>query len=342
MMRVVDEESVIELHRSSIVVDTHCDTLKCLSSVFTRLRDYWFVDRSSLGLRGRADVGHVDIPRLREGGVDCQVFAISSARERLPSYALRTALDMLDIFYSECNKNQGSLAPAKTYQDVLEAVEGGKIAAVLSVEGTDVIEGSLGVLRCFYRLGVRMVGLVHSLRNPLADGVSDSRTGGGLSELGVEVVEELERLGIIFDVSHLSEAGFWDLIEVSRRPIVASHSNCRALCDHPRNLTDDQIRALAKRGGVVGLSFVPQFIHPRNASVQRLVDHIDHIVDLVGPRYVGLGSDFDGMPKTPEGLEDVSKMPNITKELIRRGYPEDEIRMILGENHLRVFREVVG
>lgn len=300
------------------------------------------LDRSSLGLGGRADLGHVDIPRLRDGGVDCQVFAISSARERLPPYALRTALEMLDIFYSECEKNREALVLAKTYQDVLEAVKGGKIAAVLSIEGADVIEGSLGILRCFYRLGVRMVGLVHSLRNPLADGISDSRTRGGLSELGVEVVEELERLGVIIDVSHLSEAGFWDLIEISRRPIVASHPNCRALCDHPRNLTDDQIKALADRGGVVGLSFVPQFIHERSPSVQRLVDHIDHIVDLVGPRYVGLGSDFDGMPKTPEGLEDASKMPNITRELIRRGYPEDEIRMILGENHLRVFREVVG
>lgn len=342
MMKKVDEEYVMELHRSSIVVDTHCDTLKCLSPVFTRLRDYWFVDRSSLGLGRRADVGHVDIPRLREGGVDCQVFAISSARERLPPYALRTALEMLDIFYSECERNRESLAPATTYQDVMDAVRGGKIAAILSIEGADVIEGSLEVLRCFYRLGVRMVGLVHSLRNPLADGVSDSRTGGGLSELGVEVVEELERLGVLIDASHLSEAGFWDLIDITRRPIVASHSNCRALCDHPRNLTDDQIRALAERGGVVGLSFVPQFIHREEASVSRLVDHIDHIVDLVGPRYVGLGSDFDGMPKTPMGLEDASKIPNITRELVRRGYPEDEIRMILGENHLRVFKEVVG
>ncbi|MBS7651776.1 MAG: dipeptidase [Candidatus Bathyarchaeia archaeon] len=341
-MKMVDEEYVMELHRSSIVVDTHCDTLKCLSPIFTRLRDYWFVDRSSLGLGGRADVGHVDIPRLKEGGVDCQIFAISSARERLPPHALRTALEMLDIFYSECERNMESLVPATTYQGIVEAVKDGKIAAILSIEGADVIEGSLEVLRCFYRLGVRMVGLVHSLRNPLADGVSDSRTGGGLSELGVEVVEELERLGVLIDISHLSEAGFWDLINITRRPIVASHSNCRALCDHPRNLTDEQIRALAERRGVVGLSFVPQFIHMENASVQSLVDHIDHIVDIVGPRYVGLGSDFDGMPKTPKGLEDASKIPNITRELIRREYPEEEIRMILGENHLRVFREVVG
>ncbi len=247
-MKFVDEESVMELHRSSMVVDTHCDTLKCLSLSFTRLRDYWFVDRSSLGLGARADVGHIDIPRLREGGVDCQVFAISSLRERLPPYGLRTALEMLDIFYLECGRNREAIVPAFKYQDVVEAVEGGRIAAILSIEGADVIEGSLGVLRCFHRLGVRMVGLVHSLRNPLADGVSDSRTGGGLSALGVEVVEELDRLGVIIDVSHLSEAGFWDLIEIARMPIVASHSNCRALCDHPRNLTDDQIRAMAERG----------------------------------------------------------------------------------------------
>jgi len=325
-----------------LVVDTHCDTLKCLSASFTRPRDSMWEPREELGLGTRADVGHVDIPRLRDGGVDCQVFAISSVRDRTPPFALRTAMQMLDIFYTECEKNQDAIAPATSYGDVVRAVGEGKVAALLSIEGADVIDGDLGVLRMLHRMGVRMVGLVHSLRNILADGVSDSRTGGGLSELGVQVVEELDRLGILIDVSHLSDAGFWDLMEIAKGPVVASHSNSRTVCNHPRNMTDEMIEALANRGGVMGMNFAHSFVHPTHATVERVVDHIDNIVELVGPSHVGLGSDFDGIPATPEGLEDVSKMPNITRELVRREYPEDDIRKILGENHLRVLREVVG
>ncbi|MFB0557662.1 MAG: dipeptidase, partial [Candidatus Bathyarchaeia archaeon] len=192
------------------------------------------------------------------------------------------------------------------------------------------------------RLGVRMVGLVHSLRNPLADGVADTRTGGGLSELGVQAVEELDRLGVVIDVSHLSDAGFWDLIDVAKGPIVASHSNARAVCDHPRNMTDQMIRALSDAGGVMGMNFAPFFVHLAKPSVETLVDHIDHIVGLVGPNHVGLGSDFDGIPSTPKGLEDVTKMLNITAELVRRGYSEEDTMKILGGNHLRVLKEVVG
>ncbi|MFQ6077009.1 MAG: dipeptidase [Candidatus Bathyarchaeia archaeon] len=336
------EEYAMGLHRNSLVVDTHCDTLKCLSPIFTRARDAMWIDRSKIGLGARADVGHVDIPRLQEGGVNCQVFAVSSSRDRTPPFALRTAIEMLDVFYSECERNKDTITPVTSHNDILKAAREGKVAAFLSIEGADVIEGSLGALRVFYRLGVRMVGLVHSFRNLLADGVTDSRTGGGLSGLGVEVVEELDRLGVIIDVSHLSDAGFWDLMDVAKGPMVTSHSNSKAVCDHPRNLTDDQIRALADRGGVMGINFAPAFVHPTHATVRRVVDHIDHIVELVGPEHVGLGSDFDGIRTTPEGLEDVSRMSNITKELVRRGYPEDDIRKILGENHLQVIRKVLG
>lgn len=340
---------VLRLHREALVVDTHCDTLKCLSPHFTEIRNSMWEDRSGIGLKRRADMGHVDIPRLREGGVDCQVFAISSLRDRTPPFALRTAMETLDIFYAECEKNRDEIVPVTSYEEIVKANEAGKIAALLSIEGADVIEGSLGSLRMLYRLGVRIVGLVHSIRNLLADGVEDSRTNGGLSELGVQVVHELVRLGIIIDVSHLSDAGFWDLIELVKEPIIASHSNCRSLCNHPRNLTDDQIRALAERDGVIGMNFAPFFIVPDEklrsgaiANVERLVDHIDHIAELVGPDHVGLGSDFDGIPSTPAGLEDVSKMMSITQELARREYSEEDVKNILGNNHLRVFREIIG
>ena len=213
---------------------------------------------------------------------------------------------------------------------------------MLSIEGADVIEGRISMLRVFYRLGVRMVGLVHHLRNLLADGVKDRRTGGGLSEMGVQAVEELNRLGVLIDVSHMNDEGFWDLMEVTGKPVIASHSNSRAVCDHPRNMTDEMIKALAEGGGVMGMNFAPSFVHPVHATVQGVVDHIDHIVELVGPDHIGLGSDFDGISHTPEGLEDVSKIHRITAELAKRGHSEPDIRKILGENHLRLIKTVVG
>jgi len=301
-----------------------------------------WIDRSELGMGVRADVGHIDIPRLHEGGINCQVFAISSLRDRTPPFALRTALEQLDVFYSECEKHKSLITSVTSSQDIQEAINSGKVGALLSIEGGDILEGNLGILRIFYRLGVRMFGLVHSLRNLLADGVADHRTRGGLSELGVMVVEELNRLGVLIDVSHLNDAGFWDLVDISKQPFIASHSNCRAVCNHPRNLTDDQIRALADRGGVIGLNFATDFVHPTHATVERVIDHADHIISLVGPDHVGLGSDFDGIPDTPKGLEDVTRMINITKELVRREYSEENIRKILGENHLRALKAVVG
>jgi membrane dipeptidase len=332
----------MELHREALVVDTHCDTLKCLMPMFTLPRDSQWDDRSDVGMGVRSPLGHIDLPRLREGGVDCQVFAISSVRDRTRPYALRTAMEMIDLFYKECEAHSDVVAPVMTYGEIVEAAAEGKVAAMLSIEGADVIEGKIGMLRVFHRLGVRMVGLVHSLRNELADGVADGRTGGGLSGLGIQAVEELERLEMLIDVSHLSDAGFWDLIEVAKGPVMASHSNARAVCDHPRNMTDDMIRAMAERGGVMGMNFAPGFVHPTRATVQGVVDHIDHIVDLVGPDHVGLGSDFDGIPYTPEGLEDVTQMPNITAELVGRNYSEEDIKKILGLNHLRLMKEVLG
>ncbi len=310
--------------------------------MFTLPRDSQWDDRSDIGMGVRSSLGHIDLPRMKEGGVDCQVFAISSVRDRTRPYALRTAMEMIDIFYNECAAHPDAITPVTTHREIVEATAEGKIAAMLSIEGADIIEGKVGLLRVFHRLGVRMVGLVHSLRNELADGVADGRTGGGLSELGVEVVEELDRLGMLIDISHLSDAGFWDLIEVAKGPVMASHSNARAVYDHPRNMTDDMIQTMADRGGVMGMNFAPGFVHPTQATVQGVVDHIDYIVSLVGPNHVGLGSDFDGIPYTPEGLEDVTRMPNITAELLKRDYSEEDIKKILGENHLRVMKEVLG
>ena len=329
------------IHNESIVVDTHCDTLKCLFNEFTKPRDSMWDYRGDIGMGPRSSLGHIDVPRMIDGGVTCQVFAISSERSRTPAYPLRTALLMIDRFYKECDVIP-ELAPVKSYQEIIDAKKKGKAAGLLSIEGADVIEGRIEMIGVFHRLGVRMVGLVHSLRNQLADGVTDRRTGGGLSELGVQTVEELDLLGMIIDVSHLNDEGFWDVLEHTKNPVIASHSNSRKVCNHPRNMTDAMITALAENKGVMGMNFAPAFVHPEEATLEGVVDHIDHIVDLVGPDHVGLGSDFDGIPYTPKGLEDVSKMPDITRELVNRGYEKDDIEKILGRNHLRLIKTVIG
>jgi len=331
----------MDLHREAVVVDTHCDTLKCLLPEFTRNRDSMWDDRSDVGMRARSNLGHVDAPRLLEGGVDCQVFAVSSERSRTPRHPLRTALTMIERFHRECEACD-LLTPVTCSGEILEANKDGKVAGLLSIEGADVIEGRIEMLGVYHRLGVRMVGLVHSLRNQLADGVTDRRTGGGLSELGVQAVEELDRLRMIIDVSHINDEGFWDVLDHAKHPVIASHSNSRAVCSHPRNMTDEMIVALAENGGVMGMNFAPSFVHPHEATLQRLVDHIDHIVDLVGPDHVGLGSDFDGIPSTPAGLEDVTRMPGITRELLNREYGEADVKKILGGNHLRLMKDVIG
>jgi len=215
---------------------------------------------------------------------------------------------------------------------------------ILSIEGGEALEGDLGVLRVLHRLGVRLLTLTWNQRNQIADGVGESRTGSGLTEFGLKVIDEMNDLRMLIDVSHLSETGFWDVIKRSKAPIVASHSNCYALCPHLRNLKDEQIKALADKGGVIGITFVPNFLtqEKRKTTVKDVVKHIDYLVEKVGVDCVGLGSDFDGTGALPLGLEGVDKIPNITEELLNRGHKEKDIKKILGENFLRVFKDVIG
>jgi len=175
-------------------------------------------------------------------------------------------------------------------------------------------------------------------RNEIADGVFDRRTKGGLTRFGVEVIQEMNRLNMLIDVSHLSEAGFWDVLEVSRKPVMASHSNCRRICDSPRNLSDDQIKSLAGAGGVMGLCFVPDFVHLSEPSLDKLIDHVDHVTELAGIDCLGLGSDFDGFEAALPGLEDVSRLPALTEGLLHRGYSTEAIQKILGGNFLRLLK----
>lgn len=320
------------LHRDSIIFDGHCDTL--LAVLEGRLK-----------LGERSSEGHIDLPRLRQGGVTAQVFAIFVEDKYLPAGAARQTLRCLDTFHRELGDNPDSLLLASSAEDVVKAKQEGKVAAVIGLEGAESLEGEPSLLRMFHRLGVRLLTVSWSRRNQAADGVDEARTGGGLSKFGVQLVEECNKLGIMVDVSHLSPAGVRDVLKISSVPVIATHSNAYALCPHRRNLTDEQLIALASKGGVVGVTFVPAFIaeESNEASLEKLLDHVDHIVEVAGVDHVGLGSDFDGFsPPPPVGLEDVTCLPGITGGLVERGYSEDSVGKILGGNFLRVFRQVAG
>ena len=328
------EERAMRLHREAIVVDTHCDTLM----QFLR-QPQGIPPPRTLGEKAKR--GHIDLPRMIEGGVTCQTFAVYTGRRAVVPEAALVALQMVDKFYSEIEANDGIVA-VTSHDEIVEAKENGLACGMLSMEGAEPLMGELALLRVFYRLGFRMLSFAWNYRTPFADGLNAKRAESRLPELGVQALEEMEKLGMIFDVSHLADTVFWDVADVMKGPFIASHSNCRAVCDHPRNLTDDMIKALADHGGVTGMNFAPAFVDKDKATVEKMVDHVDHVVDLVGPDYVGLGSDFDGIGSTPEGLEDVSKMPNMTRVMVKRGYSDEDIMKILGGNHLRVFKKVIG
>jgi membrane dipeptidase len=346
-----EEERASAIHRKATVVDTHNDTILDLmkgaatsytSKAPTPYREFSLQRR----LGERSDKGHIDIPRIREGGVDCLFFAMYVS----PTFRarLRRLMQMLDVFYSELEVNHDQIVLATRYEDVIDAKKNGKIAAILSVEGGEPLEEDAGTLRILYKLGVRSLTLTHFPRNELADG-SGSDSGSHLTDFGSQVVEEMNRLGMIIDVSHINETGFWDVLKKTRSPVIASHSNCRALCSYHRNLSDDQIKALAENGGVINLSYCAPFLKegldftPEEANKVALEDwfsHLEHTVKLVGPDHVGLGSDFDGGCGFPS-MDDITKIPQITRGLVKCGYNDEDIEKILGGNNLRVMKTVL-
>ena len=262
----------------------------------------------------RSERGHLDLPRMIDGGVTCQTFAVYTGRAPIVPEATLKALQMVDKFYSEIEENP-EIDPVTSHDEIIKAKKDGKVTGLLSIEGAEPLMGDIALLRVFYRLGVRMMSFAWNYRTPFADGLAAKRSESKLPELGIMALEEMDKLGMVFDVSHLADSVFWDVADVMKSPFIASHSNARALCDHARNCTDDMIKAIADHGGVLGMNFAPGFVVKggENVTVEHLVDHIDHIVNLVGPEYVGLGSDFDGIGPPPKDIETVDKMPNITK-----------------------------
>ncbi len=362
------------VHRSSVVVDLHSDVLLQV------LR--------GADISRRLDVGQVDLVRLREGGVDVQFFAVwPDPGKYYPGKMFSQALHMIDRLDALIEANQDRMELARSAEDIDRIVASGRLAACIGVEGGTAIENDLAKLDSLYQRGVRYLGLTWNDSHDWATSARDEykqTTGGrsGLSDFGREVIRHMNQLGMIVDVSHAGEQTFRDVMAVSDKPVIASHSDVFALRHHYRNLKDWQIKAIAEKGGVIGINFYPVYLdypftvameealerskahldsmrsvyqgnYPayrsyrgeylrkeigKLPSVRNVADHIDYIVNLVGEDYVALGSDFDGISITPEGLEDVSKMPNITAELLRRGYSDQRIAKILGGNFLRVMR----
>ncbi|MBW1698422.1 MAG: dipeptidase [Deltaproteobacteria bacterium] len=339
------KRKALELHFDALVVDQHCDIQM---DVITR--------------RGRLENKVIEthhLPKLKQGGIDCVLLSTVAhfGYQPYPFYMSPpvAALQLIDCAYMDVAESSDSLTLVTSTQQIMDAKKAGKVAIMLGIEGAQAVETELGLLRNYYRLGVRMMTLTWHQRNMVADG-SGEPSDSGLSKFGRDLVNEMNRIGMIIDVSHMGEAGFWDTIKLSKRPIIASHSNARALCDHPRNLYDDQLTALAKNNGLVGMCFCAPYVHKQTATVNEVIDHIDHIADLIGVEHIALGPDWvdyavrmvmdcmdpggylargASITSFAKGLENAARLPNLTVGLMARGYSEKDIRGILGTNFIR-------
>jgi len=368
----------LSIHRRAVIVDMHADTVQ-------RVID------ENVDINQRLGDGHLDAVRAKEGGLDAQFFSIWVEPQlfgRGGTSAMKRADIQIEAIHDLAIKHPETWELATTAEDVRRASTDGKIAALMGLEGGYAIDEKIENVKRYYDVGVRYMSPAWSVSTSWAgssgDAIGESR---GLNDFGKQVVREMNRLGMMVDVSHVSDKTFWDIVKTSTKPVVATHSGCRAITNVPRNLTDDMIVALAKTGGVVNVIFYPEHIEPGwsekkkkvdaeiaplverasaeeqgnvaqkklardrvrsqeylkrlpPVSVSRIVDHIDHIVKLVGIDHVGIGSDFDGVQAVPADMKSVADLPNLTKELLRRGYSEPDVDKILGGNMLRVMEQV--
>lgn len=329
------------------VVDMHCDTIA----------EIWYSQGTSNPITLQNNSLHIDLEKMKKGDYLLQNFAmfVNLGRKMDP---LESVLQLIDVFYQEIEKNPKEIGLVKTYKDIEKNRELNRISAMLTVEEGGVCKGNLAYLRNLYRLGVRMMTLTWNYENELAfpnrvPGDSDevfpclANTKNGLKEQGFAFLEEMEKLGIIIDVSHLSDAGFYDVYQHTKKPFVASHSNARVLCSHCRNLEDDMIRKISERGGVIGLNYCASFLMEKTrkedvcrSTVKLMADHARHLVTIGGIDCVGLGSDFDGIGGELE-LDECSKMPLLEAEFRKQGFKESEIEAIFYKNVLRVYKELL-
>ncbi len=315
--------------REPWVVDGHCDSL------------YEFLAQKR-SLTQAHEGGHWDLERARHGGVALQFMAAFIESEYKPHRAMQRGLELLEAAQRFVQINKDRVFLIKEQKDLAQIPHAHKIALLLAVEGGEIIGESLFMLPIIYALGVRSLTLTWNQRNALADGVGEHLTGSKLTRFGQAVIKEMNALGMLIDVSHLNEAGFWHVLELSSQPIVASHSCARKLCPHVRNLSDEQLRALGRAGGVVGVYFYPRFLVDNGpATRQDVVKHIIHMAEVAGVEAVGLGSDFDGIDNTPAGLEDCSRYPLLAQDLSHAGFTDEEIGKIFGKNFIRVLSTVL-
>ena len=362
----------LRIHRSAPVFDGHNDFPWELRQKGASSFDKFDISKLTTNFQ-------TDIPRLRQGGVGAQFFVAY-----VPSHTMKTGdaahqtLEQIDLIHRMVRRYPEAFALASTADDVVRIRKSGRIACLIGVEGGHSIENSLAVLRTYYSLGVRYLTLTHADSVGWADAATDAPQCHGLSNFGREVVMEMNRLGMLVDISHVSPETMNAALDVSKAPIIASHSSAYAIAQHPRNVPDEVLRRLRKNGGMAMVNFYSGFVVPESArlmanmfnvsrelrnkfpvepdyeramkqwekenpmpsgTVRDLVNHIDHIVKVAGIDHVGLGSDFDGVNQVPAQLKDVSSYPVITQELLNRGYSEKDIRKILGENILRVLRD---
>ena len=364
-------ERARKLLRSVPLIDGHNDLPWEIRYAKTAPRDVAAYD-----LRART-AGHTDFERLKAGQVGAQFWSIYVPGEVKDSGYARIQLEQFDIARRMIARYPERLALALTAADIEREFKRGRIPSLLGMEGGHVIENSLGALRVYYDLGARYLTLTHNVTLDWADAALDSTRHGGLTEFGKEVVREMNRMGMLVDLSHVSPATMSDVLDVAQAPVIFSHSSARALTNHPRNIPDSILQRLPKNGGVVMVTFVPAFVsqevadyeemegkeverlkaqtadtvelrrlfeaweaaHPRpQATLAQVADHIDHVRKIAGVDHVGIGSDFDGISSTPVGLEDVSTFPALFAELIRRGWSDEDLRKLAGRNALRMLR----
>ena len=364
-----------KLHSNALVADLHCDAL--------------YAQKEGHTIETEQKFGQFDLMQMRTGGVDVQFFAVwPNPRDIQIQGYFDQAVAMIDSFYEIINRHQDIMQPARSPQEIINIIASGKTAACLGLEGGAALDNDLNNINYFYDRGVRYIGLTWNNSTIWASSARDESSSyrkgkKGLGAFGRLVVKRMNELGMMIDLSHAGEQTFYDVLKISTKPVIASHSSVYSICPHYRNLKDDQIKALAHNGGVIFINFYPgylvkgfdqvyrharikadavedslskldnhppfdraQFIHQHIDSlypgVSAVVDHIEYVINLVGEDYVGLGSDFCGMMIPPAGLENVSKLPNITRELVCRGYSDATIKKILGGNFIRVFRQISG
>ena len=347
------------------IADMHCDTISEIVYSKQRIEDKKRSQNTSQNtsqvdeqpIELKKNKLHLDLEKMKAGDYLVQNFAMYvNLKER--KEPLDWCLRLMDTFYEEMDKNKDTILLATSYSDIIKNQQAGKMSALLTIEEGGVAKGKLENLRMLYRLGVRMLTLTWNFENELGfpNAITPSgerayrtnpNTVNGLKEKGIEFVQEMERIGMIIDVSHLSDAGFYDVLKYTKKPFVASHSNARSVCNHIRNMSDDMIRCLANRGGVMGINFEPDFLQEfkdgetAHGNIELIIRQIKHIINIGGYECLGLGSDFDGI-STNDDLKDGSCMPLLEQALRNEGISEEIIESIFYKNVLRVYQEILG